>query len=141
LFVQMTLGLSTVLVSLITVILGFRQFKTEQRFKMEQVRIEDDAKSKQFSSDSNSRLVDQLQEEVTRLSSDLAQARAEIREVYSQFRSLRTKLLDFELGIKILTMQLLENGQAPHWTITPDDHTLPLDDLFGPHDPLKDGPS
>lgn len=69
--------------------------------------------------DRNTQLVDQLQEEVTRLASGLLETRQVVDSLYRVIGELRVNLTESQIGNKILTAQLVEVGQSPAWSPTP----------------------
>ena len=84
-----------------------------------QKKLESVTEAEQVEADSHGKLIDQLQEEVTRLRDDLNSARSEITRLYDRQGALHSRLVEIETGARVLTAQLVENGQEPRWVFPP----------------------
>ena len=116
---ELLLGLLTIVVGLFGTWLTHKQKQVEAKAIQREQAIKSEQAQRDRSMQQNTLLIDQLQEEVQRLAADLRQARGEIQAVYTDLGLFRARLIEVEIGAKILTSQVETLGAIPDWRLPP----------------------
>lgn len=116
---ELLLGILTIATGAFGTWLTYQQKQVEARAAVREASIRREQAERDRSLTTNKDLIDQLQEEVKRLAVELRQARYEIGAVYSDLGKLRTRLIEIEIGAKILLGQVESLGHEPLWQMPP----------------------
>ena len=80
-----------------------------------QNKVESASRTEISMGEGNARLITQLQAQVNDLDDDLRLARGDQRELHREFLDLQTTVAEWEVGVRILTRQVLRLGEVPDW--------------------------